>query len=122
MASLASGGFFDMANKIDTLIRQIRDQQPGISDATLSNLMIASYCPVIANDPALTNSQRRARLMSFSMSLQDRLAANPLSSAERVLVSVPLRPDVLQEITQTARDQHEPLTEWMAQTLARQAQ
>jgi mono/diheme cytochrome c family protein len=72
---LASGGDIDMSNKIDGLIKEVRQQQPGISDATLTNLMIASFCPVMANDPALNDSQRRSRLMRFSVALQDQIAS-----------------------------------------------
>jgi len=119
---LAAGGDDDMENKIGNLIDEIRQQQPGISDGALSNIMIASFCPVVANDPALTNSQRRARLMNFNMDLQDRLAAAAEPSGVHVLVSVPLQPEVLQQIRQAAAAQHQALTKWMAETLARQAE
>ncbi|HEY5299310.1 MAG TPA: hypothetical protein VIJ55_01420, partial [Acetobacteraceae bacterium] len=108
--------------KIGDLLDEIRQQQPGISDGALSNIMIASFCPVVANDPALNNSQRRARLMDFNTALQDRLAGAAEPSDVRVLVSVPLQPNVLQQLKQAAASQHQALTKWMADTLARQAQ
>jgi len=119
---LAAGGDTDMENKIGDLLDEIRQQQPGISDGALSNIMIASFCPVVANDPALNNSQRRARLMDFNTALQDRLAGAAEPSDVRVLVSVPLQPNVLQQLKQAAASQHQALTKWMADTLARQAQ
>lgn len=85
---LDSGGDIDMTNKIDGLIDEVRQQQPGISDAALSNIMIASFCPVVANDAALNNSQRRARLMRFSTTLQDQLASE--AQPEDVLKRAPL--------------------------------
>jgi mono/diheme cytochrome c family protein len=119
--SLASGGDIDMANKIPGLIDEIRQQQPGISEAALTNIMIASFCPVVANDPALTESQRRSRMMRFTSMLQDQLAQAAPAPSERVLATVPLRPQVMQQITQAAAEHHKPVADWMAETLAGQS-
>jgi mono/diheme cytochrome c family protein len=119
--SLASGGDIDMANKIPELIDEIRQQQPDISAAALTNIMIASFCPVVANDPALTDSQRRSRMMHFALMLQDQLAMAAPAPSERVLATVPLRPQVMQQITQAAAERHKTVAEWMAETLAGQS-
>ena len=121
VAALASGGDFDMTNKVDGLIDRIRQQQPGISDAALTNIMMASFCPVVANDPALNDSQRRSRLMSLSMDVQDYIASAPQPADTHVLATVPLAPDVMQQIGRTAAEHHQTAAEWMAETLAHQS-
>ena len=121
VAALASGGDFDMTNKVDGLIDRIRQQQPGISDAALTNIMMASFCPVVANDPALNDSQRRSRLMNLSMDIQDYIASAPRPADTRVLATVPLAPDVMQQIGRTAAEHHQTAAEWMAETLAHQS-
>ncbi|HSU04679.1 MAG TPA: c-type cytochrome, partial [Acetobacteraceae bacterium] len=118
---LASGGDIDMANKIGGLIDQIRQQQPGISNAGLTNIMMASFCPVVANDPALNNTQRSGRLMNFSMMLQDQLAAAAPPANEHVLATVPLAPNVMQQVSRAAAEHHQTPAEWMADTLAHQS-
>lgn len=116
--ALASGGEVDMANKVGALIDDIRKHQPGISDAALTDVMMASFCPVVANNRALDNSQRRARLLHFSMTLEDQFVARALPAGSRVLTTVPLAPGVMQQITRAAAEQHQTPAQWMADSLA----
>jgi mono/diheme cytochrome c family protein len=118
--ALAAGGDYDMENKISSLIAQIRAQQPGISNAALSNIMIASFCPVVANESSLNQAQKRARLMNFNMTLQDQLASALDPAGVRVLATVPLPPSLMQQIGQIASEHHQTPAEWMAETLAHQ--
>ncbi len=120
--TLDAGGDVDMANKIDGLIDEIRSQQPGISSASLSNTMIAAFCPVVANDAALSNQQKRARLMRFSMAVQDQLASLVQPADIRVMTPVALPPSTLQQIDQAASANQQTPAEWMANTLAHAAQ
>ncbi|HEX5326165.1 MAG TPA: c-type cytochrome [Acetobacteraceae bacterium] len=123
VAILASGGDIDMDNKIDGLLAELHQQQPGISNAALSNIMMASFCPVVADNPALNNTQRRAQLMRFSVHLQDRIAAAATQAAvsDHVVAAVPLAADVMQQVTQAAAEHHQTPAQWMAETLAHQS-
>jgi hypothetical protein len=67
----------DAGNRIDELVFQLRKQQPGISAAALTNSMIAAICPSVANAPALTTAQKRARLLQLGGTIQDAIAMTP---------------------------------------------
>jgi len=115
--ALAEGGDADMGNKIHLLIEKIRKEQPGISNAGLSNTIVAAFCPVVANNAALSNSQKRAELMRFTGVLQDQLRPSPPPNSA-VIMAVPLASDTLKRIDAAAASSHLTPAQWMAKTLA----
>jgi hypothetical protein len=121
VAFLANAQGQDLSNKIDELIASIRQSQPGIDDASLTDSMNAAYCPIIASQTGLSNAQKRARLATFNAELQDRFAQASLPSGVEVLASVPLAPTVLQQIDAAARAAKETAQQWMADVLAKAA-
>ena len=44
-----SGNSVDLANEINDLINKLQIEKPNISYAELTNVMVAAYCPVVAN-------------------------------------------------------------------------
>jgi mono/diheme cytochrome c family protein len=116
--TLEAGGEDGMANKVGKLIGDIRKQQPGTSDASLINVMIASFCPLVANNSSLSDGQRRERLMYFNMRLQDQIAAQTPQAAAGMSNAVELAPNMMQQVTRAAAVQHQTPAQWIAETLS----
>ena len=119
VAFLANAQGADLGNKIDELIASIRQSQPGIDDATLTDAMNTAYCPIIAQQTGLSYTQKRARLATFNSELQDRFAQTQMPSGVRVLASVPLPPAILQQIDAAAEAAKEAASQWMADVLTK---
>lgn len=121
-AKLVSGGDgTDMSNRIGGLVDSIRSQQPGISDAALTSVINAAYCPLVANNQALGNRAKRVQLMQFNVQLQKALlAADAAPSQAKAVVSVPLAPNVLRQVQQAAAQHHMTPGQWIAHNLASQ--
>jgi mono/diheme cytochrome c family protein len=64
-------GAGDASNRINEILFQLRQQQPGITQAALTNSMIAALCPAVANAQGLSNAQKRARLAQLMGIVQD---------------------------------------------------
>jgi mono/diheme cytochrome c family protein len=121
VAFLANAQGTDMENKIDELVSSIRQNQPGISDAALTDAMNAAYCPLVASQSGLTYAQKRARLAAFNTHLQEQVAQTQLPSGVHVLASVPLTPGVMQQVDAAAASARQPVQQWMADALAKAA-
>ncbi|MCX7356412.1 MAG: c-type cytochrome [Alphaproteobacteria bacterium] len=108
----------DMDNRVRMLITQARGNQ--MTDAQIANMMIAAYCPAVANMQGLSNSQKRQRLMSFASRVQDSLAANaPATSMsvpakEKITVPVAIPPDVMQQVNAAAAAKRQTAADYMA--------
>ena len=111
----------DAVNHIDELITDIRKQQPGVSDATLTDALNAAYCPVVANNAALSNADKRARLARFNQMLQDQIAATEQPADTRVMVATPLTEAQLQQVAAAAAQAHMTTSQWLASVAAKSA-
>jgi cytochrome c553 len=121
VAFLANAQGTDLSNKIDELIANIRQSQPGIGDASLTDAMNAAYCPIVAAQTGLSNAQKRARLATFNSELQDRFAQTELPSDVHIIASVPLTPAVMQQVDSAAAAANQPAQQWMADQLGKAA-
>ena len=80
LASLAEVNFiatapnFDLNNRIDQLIHDLRKERPGISDGDLVDSLNAAYCPRVADNATLSNTQKRAQLARFNQHVLQRVA------------------------------------------------
>jgi hypothetical protein len=72
---LLGGAGPDLANEIGELINQVQLKEPAISNADLTNGLIAAYCPLVAQAPGLTSAQRWSQMHRF---VQVQIAANDL--------------------------------------------
>jgi len=110
-----------MNQRVDQLIGELRKQQPGISNADLANDLNAAYCPYVANDAALNDAERRARLDRFTAHVFQRLAAAAPTPDVAMTLGVPLPPDEIAKIDAAASARHETPQQWMATALAAQS-
>jgi mono/diheme cytochrome c family protein len=111
----------DMANKIDELIFRIQRDRPGISSTALFDSLDAAYCPVVADQPGMSNSQKRALLARFNNQLDQRIAAMSAGAGYDILANVPLPSNIMQLINDAAAAAHETPAKWMGQVLTKAA-
>ena len=104
-----SGNSVDLANEINDLINKLQIEKPNISYAELTNVIIAAYCPVVANMASLTASEKWRRMRQFDTVLQQQLAANTLAPGTLIIANVPLPPAVYRELQQPGREDRSKL-------------
>ncbi len=116
---LGGGDGAFLKQRIVEMVAQLRQQQPGISDAQLSDTMNAAFCPAVANRADLSTSAKRAMLVRLNTLVQDQIAAAPAQG--RVVASVPLTPSVAQDLNNAAAAKHQSPAAYMADLLAKAA-
>lgn len=116
-----SGNSVDLANEINDLVNKLQIEKPNISYAELTNVMIAAYCPVIANAASLTASEKWRRMHQFDTVLQQQLAANTLAPGTLIIANVPLPPAVYRELRSQAAKVDQSPAQLMAAILSRAA-
>lgn len=118
---IAGGDPSEVGSRIDELISSLRTQQPGISDAALTNTVNAAFCPAVANAQGLSNAQKRARLMQLNERVQQDIATYVAPPEGHVVATVRLRPSLAQLLANQAASRHLSPAEYMAQVLGREA-
>lgn len=97
----------EMANRVGEVLRLVKGANPGAQDATLIDEMVAVYCPVVAADADLTVSEKHARINTFVREVSTQLGAGQQSSADKILVQVPLSQDVVDDVNAAAKAANE---------------
>ncbi|MGB8187424.1 MAG: hypothetical protein WCF37_20595 [Pseudolabrys sp.] len=118
---VVSGNGVDLANEISDLINKLQIEKPNISYAELTNVIVAAYCPVVANMPGLTASEKWSRMRQFETVLQQQLAANTLAPGTLIIANVPLPPAVYRELRSQAAKVDKTPAQLMAAILSRAA-
>jgi len=111
----------DLTNEINDLINKLQILMPNISYAELTNVIIAAYCPVVANTASLTASEKWRRIRQFDSILQQQLAANTLAPGTLIVANVPLPPAVYRELRSQAAKVDQRPAQFMAAILSRAA-
>jgi hypothetical protein len=114
---LVGGSGIDLANDISELISEVRLKEPGISDADLTNGLIAAYCPLVAQAPSLTTRQRWTQMHRFVRVLQQQLAANDLPPGSMIIAEVPVPPAVYRQLRSQAEAAGQTPTQFMGSIL-----
>ncbi len=116
---IASAPDFQLNDRVDQLIHNLRMQRPGISGGDLVDSLNAAYCPYVADNAALSNSQKRAQLARFNEHVLQRVAASAPPVAATVVVNAPVPQNVMQQIELAAKAHHETSQQWIADVLAK---
>ena len=116
-----SGNSVDLANEINDLINKLQIEKPNISYADLTNVMVAAFCPVVANMAGLTAWEKWRRMRQFDTVLQQQLAANTLAPGTLIIANVPLPPAVYRELRSQAAKVDKTPAQLMAAILSRAA-
>ena len=118
---VTSGNSVDLANEINDLINKVQIEKPSIAYAELTNVIIAAYCPVVANTTSLSASEKWQRIRQFDSILQQQLAANTLAPGTLIIANVPLPPAVYRELRSQAAKVDQSPAQLMAAILSRAA-
>jgi len=118
---VTSGNSVDVANEIYDLINRLQIEKPDLSYAELTNVLIAAYCPVVANMPGLSAAEKWHRMQQFDALLRQQLAANMTPAGTLIVANVPLPPAVYRELRSQAARINQTPSQFMAAILARAA-
>src|SRR5215831_7908063 len=99
---VASQNSADLANEIYDAINRLQIERPNISYTDLTNVLIAAYCPLVANAPQLTAAEKWQRMRQFDTILRQQLAADTMPQGSMIIANVPLPPAVYRELRSQA--------------------
>jgi hypothetical protein len=108
----------DLANEISALINQVQLKEPSISNADLTNGLIAAYCPLVDLATGLDNAQRWSRMHRFIQVLQQQLAANDLPPGSMIIAEVPVPPEIYRQLRSRAASAGQRPAQFMGSILA----
>jgi hypothetical protein len=118
---VTSGNSVDVANEIYDLINKLQIEKPNISYAELTDVLLAAYCPAVANLANLTASEKWRRMRQFDTILQQQLAANMMPPGSLVIANVPLPPAVYRALRSQAASTGQTPSQLMTAILSRAA-
>jgi hypothetical protein len=118
---VTTGNATDLANEIYDLINRLQIERPNISYTDLTNVLIATYCPVVANTPQLTEAEKWQRMRQFDAVLRQQLAADTMPAGSLIIANIPLPPAVYRELRSQAADVNQSPAQFMAAILAKAA-
>jgi hypothetical protein len=118
---VAAGNNVELANEISYAINKLQIERPNLSYAQLTNVLIAAYCPVVANLKDLTPSEKWDRMRQFDRALQQQLAGNGMPQGSAIIANVPLPPAVYRELRSQAAGVGQTPTQLMTAILSRAA-
>jgi hypothetical protein len=118
---VTSGNSVDVANEISDLVNKLQIEKPDISYAELTDVLVAAYCPVVANMTNLTASEKWRRMRQFDSILQRQLAANMMPPGSLIIANVPLAPAVYRELRAQAASADQTPAQLMTTILSRAA-
>jgi hypothetical protein len=118
---VSSGNSIDVANEINDLVNKLQIERPNISYAELTDVLIAAYCPAVADMANLTASEKWRRMRQFEMILQQQLAANMMPPGSLIIANVPLAPAVYRALRSQAASAGQTPAQLMAAILSRAA-
>ncbi len=116
--SLLGGAGPDLANEIGELINQVQLKEPAISNADLTNGLIAAYCPLVAQAPGLTSAQRWSQMHRFVQVLQQKSPRTTLPPGSMIIVDVPVPPTVYRQLRSQAAAAGQTPAQFMGSILA----
>jgi len=117
---LAAGTSIDIANEIDDLINKLQREKPGISYADVTDILIAAYCPLVADQTSLSAAEKWRRMRAFDTLLQQQLSGM-MPAGSLIIARVPLPPSVYSELRSQAASAGQTPSQLMTAILSRAA-
>lgn len=114
---MTTGNDVDLANEIGGLIRQLKAETPAISNDEIANILIAAYCPVVAQTANASPAAKWHLMRQFDRVLLEQLAANAMPQGSLIVANVPLSPAVYQKLGSQARAVGQSAVNFMAAIL-----
>jgi hypothetical protein len=85
---MTTGNDADLANEIDGLIGRARAEAPTASIAETANLLIAAYCPVVAQMTTRSTQEKWQLMRQFDRVLMQQLSATAMPQGSLIVVNV----------------------------------
>src|SRR5262245_5843980 len=118
---MANATSADLANEVYDAINRLQVERPNISYTDLTNVLLAAYCPLVANAPQLTAADKWQRMRQFDAILRQQLAAETMPQGSLIIANVPLPPAVYRELRSQAATADQTAAQLMAAILTRAA-
>lgn len=112
------GAYF--SQRVLELVSMTLQKQPGISVASLANMMNAAMCPTVAAMSNLSAAAKRSKLLQLDAQVRQQYAAAAPAPATHVVVSVPLAPNVAQAVHDAAAVSHQTPNAYLSDLIAKQ--
>ena len=113
--AIPAGDALDDAAKLNAAIAALRAK--GVSNAIVVDSLIASYCPVVARNTALSDDGKRVQVRRFAARMV-RIVYS-LDSVDAVILDVPFRPGVVDAINAKAAAERLSPEAWVANAVDR---
>jgi hypothetical protein len=117
---MTTGNNTDLATEIGGLIGRLRAENPTVSDTEITNILIAAYCPVVAQKAA-SPAEKWELMRQFDRVLMQQLAVTAMPQGSLIIANIPLPPAVYQNLTSQAEARGQPAADFMAAILTRAA-
>jgi hypothetical protein len=111
----------DLANEINEAINRLQLANPNISWPDAQNVLVVSYCRVVARRAGLTGAEKWDRMRQFDNVLGRQIAANIMRAGTLIVASVPLPPGVFRELRKQAFVSNQTPSQLMTAILSRAA-
>jgi uncharacterized protein (DUF1778 family) len=73
LSEMMRGG--DLDNRLEVIARDLKERYAAADNTELTNFMVAAYCPVVAQNASLSESEKDAKLAEFSEQAWDLLSS-----------------------------------------------
>lgn len=111
---LPRGLVLQQPDKLASAVTLMREH--GLSSTNAINHLIALYCPAIASEVDLSSSDKMERVRDFAAQATKAVFAN--DSMNRIIIDVPLSPDLAEQVKELARHSGMPVDQWIADVVA----
>lgn len=85
--------------------------------ALIVDHLVWSYCPLVANDPELSDAQKTARLRRFAAQVASMVYAPASETELDILVDLPIAPAILGKVDQAAKAAGISRDAWIKQAI-----
>jgi len=111
----------DFAKQVGQLVATIKAGAPILSTDAIADILIATYCPVVARMPNASPSEKWQLMRRFARVVMQQITANTMPSDSSIIATVPLPPRVYQTLRNQAESSGQTPTTLMADILTRAA-
>jgi hypothetical protein len=99
---MTSGNDVDLANEISGLIGRLKAENPAVSNEAITDILIAAYCPVVAQMANTSPVDKWHLLRKFDRVLMQQISANTTPLGSSIIADVPLPPAVYESLRSQA--------------------
>ena len=118
---MTTGNNTDLATEIGGLIGRLRAENPTASDTEVANILIAAYCPVVAQKADAAPAEKWGLMRQFDRVLMQQLAATAMPQGSLIIANVPLPPAIYENLSGQAKARGQTTADFMAAILTRAA-